>query len=179
MKYPSIHFDRFEMPEFKIATTDLCIIEDISKEYKKDKKYFSYHEIMRFIDFLNSGCPTNGFWFDLPTDKEFEQIIAKFGYKDGNCHSFHLATAFGLGFYGSIGILTTLEEYNSSPQDFIYSQAIGYGVTGYYWCKGTGEHKNQASALCLNSCGEPSFCRDFTDRGKHVGHSVRLIARPY
>lgn len=179
--YPSICFDRFKMPEFSIATADLCFSEDMSTygNYIKGKKYFSYHEVMILLDYLNGGCPVTGYWFDIPTDEEFEQIIAKYGHKDGTCHSYHLATALGMGFYGSIGILTDLENYNKDPQKFVYSQALGYGTTGQYWCKGTGGYKGQASAICLNSCGEPSFCRDFTDHGDHIGLSVRLVARPF
>ena len=181
MKYPSIRFDRFKMPEFSIATTDVCLTEDMSRYYfySKGKKYFSYEEALCLTDFLNSGCPTSGYDYDLPTDEEFKQIIAKYGYKDGICHSENLATALGLGFYGSIGVLTTLEEYNESPLKFNYRQAIAYGVTGYYWCKGTGEYKGQASILCMDSSGEPTFIRNIQDNGDHIGCSVRLIARPW
>lgn len=180
MKYPSICFDRFNIPGIAIATTDLCHTEDLVNYYRyiKGKKYFSYEEAIFLVDFLNSGCPV-AFTYDIPTDEQFEQIITKYGYKDGTCHSFNLATALGLGFYGSIGIITTLEQYNKSPQDFVYSQALGYGVTGYYWCKGTGEYKGQASILCMNSSGEPTFIRSIQDNGDHIGCSVRLIARPW
>ena len=181
MKYPSICFGRFKMLEFGIATTDICLAEDMSRYrfYSKGKKYFSYKEAQSLVDFLNSGCPPAGYDYYIPTDKEFEQIIAEFGHKDGICHSYHLATALGLGFYGSIGILTTLEEYSKAPQNFNFRQAIGYGVTGYYWCRGTGEYEGQASALCLNSCGEPTFCRNFAENGDHIGLSLRLIGRPW
>ena len=181
MKYPSICFDRFKMPEFSIATTDICLTEDMSRYrfYSKGKKYFSYEEAMLLVDFLNSGCPTGGYDYDLPTDEDFKQIIAKYGYKDGICHSYNLATALGLGFYGSIGILTALEEYNKSPLDFTHRQAIAFGVTGHYWCKGTGEYEGQASIFCMNSCGEPTFIRNVLDNGKHIGCSVRLIGKPW
>lgn len=180
MKYPSICFDRFKMPGFAIATTDLCHTDDLAKycRYTKGKKYFSYEEAMLLVDFLNSGCPV-AFTYDIPTDEQFEQIINKYGHKDGICHSFNLATALGLGFYGSIGIITTLEQYNKSPQDFVCSQALGYGVTGHYWCKGTGKYKGQAGILCMNSGGEPTFIRSIQDNGDHIGCSVRLIARPW
>lgn len=181
MKYPSICFDRYKMPRFHIASTDLCLTDDLSAywEYIKDKKYFSYSEITLLIDFLNSGCPTAGYDFDIPTDEEYEQIIAQYAHKNGICHSYHLASELGFGFYGTIGIILPVEEYNKNPQGFNYRQALGYGVTGSYWCKGTGAHKGEAVIMQLNSCGAPTFCRGVVDNGANIGCSVRLIGRPW
>ena len=133
---------------------------------------------MYLIDFLNSGCPIADI-YDIPTDEEFEQIVAKFGHTDGAYHSFQLAKTLGLGFYGSIGTFISLEDYNQAPQDFNGAQAIGYGTVGFYWCRGTGRYKRQASYVRLDSNGEMSICRIPTEDCNRIGLSVRLISRPW
>lgn len=187
MKNPAIFFDSFQMPRFDIAAGDLCLTGDLTMPsgtvYKKGKKYFTYPEIIEILSYANCRVlkrgETSRYLLDLPTDEECKMIIEKFAHRDGNCHSYHLATSLGLGFYGTIGFSESIEDYNESPQDFIYSQAICYNVTGGYWCKGTGEFAGQASVLRLNSCGEPTISKIVFDNGARIGESVRLIRRPF
>lgn len=186
MKHPSICFDRYVLPKFYIASADLYLTKDIvmpdGTVYRRGKKYFSYPEALNIIGFMNYQNVTKNsvydYLYDLPTSEEYKQIIGRFGFKDGILHSYHLATGLGLGFYGSIGIIRTLDEYNQSPQDFIYEQALGYGATGHYLCKGVDEYEGRAGALCMRSCGAPNFMQDIVDDGANVGYSVRLIQRP-
>ena len=182
MKHPSIRFDRYVLPKFCIASADFCLTKDITMPdgtvYRQGKKYFSYPEILSIIEFMNLlNHKTCGYLIDLPTYEEYEQIIGRFGFRDGAIRSYHLASALGLGFYGSIGIIRTLDDYNQSPQDFTYEQAIGYGITGYYLCKNTDRYEDQASILCMNSCYEPSFIQSIIDNGANTGYSVRLVKR--
>lgn len=186
MKDLSICFDYFKTPEFDIATADLVLVEDIVMPngfvYKKGKKYFTRPEIADIIGYFNyqvylKDSAHTGYLIDLPTKKECADIVQIFGNKDGSYHSYHLASRIGMGFYGSIGIITTMEEYNLAPENFIYSQAIGYGVTGNYLCGSVSTYPGHAQMLCLNSCGGPTFIDDVFDNGAKTGCSVRLIRR--
>lgn len=180
MKDPPTFFDRYQMPGFRITAADACLTQDMVMfvYYSKGKRYFSYPETVSLVNFLNNSCPMTGdYRFCIPTDTEYRQIIAKYGHRDGNCHSYHLASSLGFGFYGTIGTLITLEEYNKNPQNFNYRQAIGYGVVGNYWCEGTDEHEGQVATMHLRACGEPTFCYNILDGGANIGCSVRLIGK--
>ena len=180
MNYPSICFDRYYMPGFDIAATDLCLSQDYKlfdgTIFRKGAKYFTFPEIkallwrLELLGQISDEC-------DIPTDEECEQIIAQYGWKDGVCRSNNLASELGLGYYGYIGIISSIDAYSRAPRDFHYSQALGYGVNGSYWCRGTGEHEGEAMILHLNSKGRPMICKDVIGNGANIGCSVRLIRR--
>lgn len=180
MNCPSICFDRHHMPGFDIAAADLCLDDNYEflngMFFRKGAKYFSFPDLKELIAHLKlyAQIPDD---CDIPTDVECEQIIAAYGWKDGICHSNNLASELGLGYYGYIGIISSIDAYSRAPRKFHYSQALGYGVTGSYWCCGTGEHEGEAMILHLNSSGEPIICRGVIDNGAHIGCSVRLIRR--
>ena len=76
-----------------------------------------------------------------------------------------------------MGIISSVDVYNKPPQDFVHSQALGYGVNGGYWCRGTGKHEGESMILHLNSKGRPMICKGVIDDGANIGCSVRLIRR--
>lgn len=180
MKNSSVCFDLHHMPGFDIAMKDLCLEEDFKlfdgTVFREGAKYFTFPDLKALLWHLKSigQIPDE---YDIPTDVECEQIVARYGCRDGIRHSDHLATSLGLGYYGYIGIISSVDTYNKSPQDFIYSQALGYGVTGSYWCLGTGKNEGKAMILHLNSSGEPIICRGVIDNGANIGCLVRLIKR--
>lgn len=180
MKDLSICFDRYALPGFRITTEDLCLKEDVllpdDTIFKAGTKYFTYPDLKALLWHLKTTgqIPDS---CDIPTDEECEQIIAAFATKDGFNHSFNLATSLGLGFYGSIGIISSIEEYQAAPQKFHANQAIGYGVSGNYWCHGTGDRSSKACALWLHASDAPSFVKGVINNGADIGYSVRLIQR--